>query len=81
MKTFLKNLEVLVDPRNVEDCNSMKSSKGPKKVIVKFSRLKDPNRIRSSKKGLKSMNLSSLGINSMFYINDSLCSCCNMLWG
>ena len=27
------------------------------------------------------MNLSSLGINSVVYINDSLCTYCKMLWG
>ena len=33
------------------------------------------------KKGLKVMNSSSLGINSMVYINDSLCTYYKMLWG
>ena len=54
----------MVDPSNVQDCHWIKSSKGPKKVIVNLSRRKDANKIRLSKKTLKGMNLSSLGINS-----------------
>ena len=38
-------------------------------------------KIRSLKKGLKGMNLSSLSINSAVYINDSLCTYYKMLWG
>ena len=71
----------MVDLSNVEDCHWIKSSKGPKKVIVKLSRRKDANKICLLKKGLKGMNLSSLGINSTVYINDSLCNYYKMLWG
>ena len=38
-------------------------------------------KIRSLKKGLKGMNLSSLSINSAVYINNSLCTYYKMLWG
>ena len=61
----------MVDPSNVEDCHWIKYSKGAKKVIVKLSRRKDANKIRLFKKALKGVNLSSLGINSTVYINDS----------
>ena len=71
----------MVDPSNIEDCHWIKPSKGAKKVIVKLSRRKDANKIRLLKKGLKGMNLSSLGINSAVYINDSLCTYYKMLWG
>ena len=71
----------MVDLSNVEDCHWIKSSKGPKKVIVKLSRCKNANKICLLKKGLKGMNLSSLGINSTVYINDSLCTYYKMLWG
>ena len=71
----------MVDPSNLEDCHWIKSSKGPKKVIVKLSRRKDANKICLLKKGLKVMNLSSLGINSTVYINDSLCTYYKVLWG
>ena len=64
----------MVDPSNVEDCHWIKPSKGAKKVIVKLSRRKDANKIRLLKKGLQGMKLSSLGINSAVYINDSLCT-------
>ena len=59
---FFEKLDVMVDPSNIEDCHWIKSSKSPKKVIVKLSRRKDANKIRLLKKGLKGMNLSSLGI-------------------
>ena len=78
---IFEKLDVMVDPGNVEDCYWIKSSKGAKKVIVKFSRRKDANKIRLLKKGLKAMNLSSLGINSVVYINNSLCTYYKMLWG
>ena len=77
---IFEKLDVMVDPNNAEDCHWIKSSKGPKKVIVKLSRRKDANKIRLLKKGLKGMNLSSLGINSTVYINDSLCTYYKMLW-
>ena len=49
-------------------------------VIVKRSR-RDASKTRLSKKGLKGMNLSSLGINLTVYINDSLhttTKCCGV---
>ena len=78
---IFEKLDVMVDPSNVEDYHWIKSSKGPKKVIVKLSRRKDANKIHLLKKGLKGMNLSSLGINTTVYINDSLCTYHKMLWG
>ena len=74
MLGIFEELNVMVDPSNVEDCHWIKSSKSQKKVIVKLFRRKDANKIRLSKKGLKGMNLSSLGINSTVYINNSLCN-------
>ena len=71
----------MVDPSNVEDCHWIKPSKGAKKVIVKLSRRKDANKIRLLKRGLQGMKLSSLGINSAVYINDSLCTYYKILWG
>ena len=49
-------------------------------VIVKRSR-RDANKTRLSKKGVKGMNLSSLGINLTVYINDSLHIYNKILWG
>ena len=79
--SIFKKLDAMVDPSNVEDCYWIKSSKGPKKVIVKLSRRKNASKICLLKKGLKGMNLSSLGINSTVYINDSLCTYYKILWG
>ena len=49
-------------------------------MIVKLSRRKDANKIRSEKKKLEVKNLSSLGINAPFYINDSLRIYYKKLW-
>ena len=61
LKVFEK-LEVNVDPSNVEDCHWISSKNGPKQVIVKVSKRKDASKIRSSKKKLKGMDLTSIGI-------------------
>ena len=47
---IFKKLNVMVDPSNVEDCHWIKSSKGPKQVVVKLFRRKDANKMRLSKK-------------------------------
>ena len=77
--SIFEKLDVMVDPSNVEDCHWIKSSKDPKKVIVKLCTRKNASKISLSKKCLKDINLSSLGINSMVYINDSLCTHYKML--
>ena len=70
-----------MDPTNVEDYYWIKYNKYSKKVTVKPSRRRGPDKIRSQKKGLNDMNLSSLSINSSAYINDSLYTYYKMLWG
>ena len=45
-----------------------------------MSRRKDADKIRRAKKKLKGLNLSSIGINSAAYINDSLCRYYKNLW-
>ena len=79
LKIFEK-LEVHVDPTNVKDCHWISSKNGPKRVIVKVSKRKDASKIRSSKRKLKDMDLTSIGINNPVYINDSLCTYYKMLW-
>ena len=79
LKIFQK-LEVNVDPSNVEDYHWISSKNGPKRVIVKVSKRKDASKTRSSKRKLKDMYLTSVGINSPVYINDSLCTYYKMLW-
>ena len=79
LKIFEK-FEVNVDPSNVEDCHWISSKNGPKRVIVKVSKRKDGFKIRTSKRKLKDMDLTSIGINNPVYINDSLCTYYKMLW-
>ena len=79
LKIFEK-VEVNVEPLNVEDCHWISSKNDPKRVIEKVSKLKDASKIRFSKRKLKAMNLTSIGINNPVYINDSLCTYYRMLW-
>ena len=79
LKIF-ERLEVKVVPSNVEDCHWISSKNGPKRVIVKVSKGKDATKIRSSKRKLKDMDLTSIGINNSIYINYSLCTYYKMLW-
>ena len=73
-------LEVKVDLSNVKDCHWISSKNGPKRVIVKVSKRKDASKICSSKRKLKDMDLTSIGITKPVYINDSLCTYYQMLW-
>ena len=77
---IFEKLDMMVAPSNGEDCHCKKSSKGTKKVIVELSRHKGVYKNTFTKKGLKGMNLSSLGINSTVYIKDSSCTYYKMLW-
>ena len=72
-------LDVAIDPANIEHCHWLKSN-GPKKVIIKFTRRKDGTLIRKKKNKLKGINLCSAGINYPVFINDILCSYYKMLW-
>ena len=75
----LNNIGVKIESNNVQDCPWIKSQ-GPKKVIIKFSRRKDVNKVQAEKRKLKGKNLTSLGINKPIYINDSLCTYYKKLW-
>ena len=44
----------------------------PKEVIIRFSRGKGADKVRTEKKKLKGKTLTSPGINKPIYINDSL---------
>ena len=55
-------LDVAIDPSNIDDCHGLKSN-GPKKVIIKFARRKDANLIRKNKNKLKGMSLCLIGVN------------------
>ena len=61
-----EKLEVRVDPANVEDCHWIKTSNGSKKVTIKLLKQKDAAKIRTWKKKLKRMDLSSLESKAKF---------------
>ena len=75
-----KKIDVNVQAENIEACHWLKSKNSAKKVIVKFSRRKDADNVRKSKKKLKNANLSTLGINNPVFVNDSLCKQYKSLW-
>ena len=80
MSCIFSKLNVTVQAADIEACHWIQAKKGPKKVIVKLSRRKDAEEIRKARKKLKSLNLSSIGIESPIYINDSLCVYYKKLW-
>ena len=71
MLKIFNEIGVNIDSKKVEDCHWLKTLR-PKKVIIKFSRHKDANKVRTEKKNLKGKNLTSQGINKPIYMNDSL---------
>ena len=77
---LLEKIDVEVHPDHTEACHWTKSNAGPKKVIIKMSQRKDADKIRRAKKELKGLNLPSICINSVVYINDSLCWYYKNLW-
>ena len=76
---FLNKIGVNIGSKNVEDYHWIKTQ-GPKKIIIKFSKRKDGNKVRTEKKKVKGKNLTSLGINKPTYINNSLCTYYKKLW-
>ena len=58
LKVFEK-LEVMVDLANIEDYHWIKTNNSSEKVIFKLSNQKDAAKIRSSKKKLKGMDLTT----------------------
>ena len=79
--TILKIFEVKGGLSNVEDCHWISSKNGPKLVIIKLSKRKNATKVLSSKRALKDMDLTSIGINNFVYTNNSLCTYYKMLWG
>ena len=77
---LLEKINVEVHPDHNEACHWIKSNARPRKVTIKMSRHKDANKIRRAKKKLKGLDLSSIGINSPVFINDSLCRYYKNLW-
>ena len=73
-----EKLEVTTDSSNVDNCHWLPGNQN-NRFIIKLSKCKDANKIRMVKKNLKGMNLSSIGITTPMYINDSLCSYYKML--
>ena len=45
----LNEIVVNIDTKNVEDCHWIKTQ-GPKKVIIKFLKRKDANKVRTEKR-------------------------------
>ena len=70
---IFRKLDVEIDSSNIEFCHWL-PSKGPKRLIIKFSKRKDANRIHHCKKNLKGMDLTSFGISSPVFITTASAS-------
>ena len=68
---IFRKLDVEIDSSIIENCHLLLSDE-PKYVIVKFSKLKDANRIRLCQKNLKEMDLTSLSISCPVFINANI---------
>ena len=79
LEVFSK-IDVDIQPANIEACHWLKSERGGKKAIVKFSKRKDVDRVRKAKRKLKTTDLNSIGITNPVYVNDSLCKYYKYLW-
>ena len=77
---LLEIIDVEGHPDHIEACHFIRSSTGPKKVVINTSRRKDADKIPRAKKKLKGLDLSLIGINSAVFINDSLCPYYENLW-
>ena len=78
--TILKKIGGEVSPRDIEAFHRLK--KDNDWVIVKFSRRKDGEQIKSVKKDLKHLKMQEVGLpgNPSIFINPSLCPYYRMLW-
>ena len=80
VRDVLDKIDCSVKPKNIEACHWVKTKHGGKRVIIKFSKRKDVDKIRKNKKNLKTANLTSLNIHNPVYVNDSLCKYYKSLW-
>ena len=69
-----------IDSSNIEACYRM--TKKNDRVIVKFSRRKDCQRVLSVKKNLQKLKMEDIGLtgDKKVFINYSLCPCYRVLW-
>ena len=59
---ILEEIEVLIDPRLVEDCHHLPSKGSPKKAITKLNCSKDIRRILLNKNKLKNLKPESVNL-------------------
>ena len=77
---ILEKTDVIIMSENVEACRWLKSKGDQKKVIIKFSKRKDAEKVRKAKRKLKTTDLNSMNISSPVFINDSLCNYYKRVW-
>lgn len=72
-----------MDPVNMEACHRLKLNHWPEKVIGKLVRKNDALEIPKGKKKLKTTDLSQKCFppNTIFFINEGLCSYCTDFYG
>ena len=79
---IFKEIDVDISPDNIEACHRLNKPANNKKVIIKFSKRKDAQRVKKNKVKLKNKDLSSINLPSSakIYINESLCGYYRYLW-
>ena len=78
----LCGIDVEVDTENIESCHRLKGKGSKGKVILKLSKRKDAEKIKSNKKKLKNIDHKKIGLSSgtKVFINESLCGYHKLLW-
>ena len=78
--TVIRKIGCEISSRDLEVCHRLR--KNSDRVIVKLSRRKDCEEIRSVKKDLKKVKMQDIGLsdNQSIFINISLCRYYRMLW-
>ena len=78
----LRGIDVEVDTGHIESCHRLKGKRSKGRVILKFSKRKDIEKIKLNKKKLKNIDHKNLGLSSgtTLLINESLCAYYKLLW-
>ena len=75
-----KKFDPKIDSSYIEACHRI--TKKNDRIIVKFSRRKDCQRVLSIKKNLQKLKMEDIGLtgDNKIFINHSLCPYCRVLW-
>ena len=71
-----------VDAENIESCHRLKGKGSKGRVILKLSKRKDAEKIKSNKKKMENIDHRKIGLSAgtKVFINESLCGYYKLLW-